>query len=220
MWFKTEKAYDRSIVLEAADKARAKGKPKKAIVQYRRVLEANPHDHVIHGKIAPLLAETKQLREAWLSFVAAGEGYVRNGFIDQAISMYRQAARYFPREVEVWEAIARLQVDRERPADAVKALLEGRRHLRNRQGRLEAIRLLRKACEIEPGHFEATYELARLLAKAGDKEEARRLLNGLAERVWGRNLRRVCGALFRMSPNPATAWRWLCAAIAQLFGSK
>ncbi|MFQ5657610.1 MAG: tetratricopeptide repeat protein [Candidatus Methylomirabilales bacterium] len=220
MWFKTEKSYNRSVVLEAADRARAKGKSKKAIVQYRRVLEANPHDHVIHGKIAPLLAETKQLRDAWLSFVAAGEGYVRNGFVDQAISMYRQAARYFPREVEVWEAIARLQVDRERQADAVKALLEARRHFRGRHGRLEAIRLLHKACEIEPGNFEVTYELARLLGKTGDKEQARRMLNGLADEVRGRNLRSVRGALFRMSPNPVTAWQWLWAAIAQIFGSR
>ncbi len=181
------------------------------------MLEVSPDDHIIHGKVAPLLAERKQLSEARSSFVAAGEGYLRSGFIDQAISIYRQAARYLPREIEVWETIARLQVDRERRADAVNALLEGRRYFRRRRLRLQAIRLLRQACEIEPWHFEATFDLARLLAKAGEKRQAEQLLNELAERVRGRNLRRIRGALFRISPSPAAAWRWLRAAITYLF---
>ncbi len=214
MLFTREKSYDRFDILAAAEKARSKGRLRKAIVEYRKVLEIDPDDHVIHGKVAPLLAERKRLDEAWSSFVAAGEGYHRNGYINQAVSIYIQAARYLPRKLEVWETIARLQEERELPADGVKALLSGCHYFRRRDQRPEAIHLLRLACKIQPWHFEATYILAKVLAKGGDKGEALQLLHGLAERVQGRNLRRARAALFRMSPSLGAAWRWLRAAIA------
>lgn len=214
MLFAREKSYDRFDILAAAEKARSKGRLRKAIVEYRKVLEIDPDDHVIHGKVAPLLAECKRLDEAWLSFVAAGEGYHRNGYINQAVSIYVQAARHLPRKLEVWETIARLQEERELPADGVKALLSGCRYFRRRDQRPEAIHLLRLACKIQPWHFKATFILAKVLAKGGEKEEALQLLHGLAERVQGRNLRCARAALFRMSPSLGAAWRWLRAAIA------
>ena len=214
MWFKRHKSYDRFAILAAAEKARAKGKVRKAIAEYRKVLEVDPSDYETHGKLAPLLAERTQLAGAWKSFVAAGEGYTRDMHEDKALSIYMQAARYLPHQLEVWKSIARLQVGRGRPPDAVKALLDGSRHFRRRNHRPEAIRLLRLACEIEPRHFEATYALARLLLKAGEKREAQWHLEGLAERAKGRNRRRACATLFRMSPSFVGAWRWVRAAIA------
>jgi tetratricopeptide (TPR) repeat protein len=213
-WFRRQKSYDRFALLAAAEKARAKGKVRKAIAEYRKVLEVDPSDYETHGKLAPLLAERRQLAGAWKSFVAAGEGYTRDMHEDKALSIYMQAARYLPYQLEVWKSIARLQVGRGRPPDAVKALLDGSRHFRRRNHRPEAIRLLRLACEIEPWHFEATYALARLLAKVGERREAWQLLEGLAERMKGRNRRRACATLFRMSPSVVGAWRWVRAAIA------
>jgi tetratricopeptide (TPR) repeat protein len=213
-WFRRPKSYDRFALLAAAEKARAKGKVRKAIAEYRKVLEVDPSDYETHGKLAPLLAERRQLAGAWKSFVAAGEGYTRDMHEDKALSIYMQAARYLPRQLEVWKSIARLQVGRGRAPDAVKALLDGSRHFRRRNDRPEAIRLLRLACEIEPWHFEATYVLARLLLKAGERREAWQLLEGLAERAKGRNRRRACATLFRMSPSAVGAWRWVRAAIA------
>jgi tetratricopeptide (TPR) repeat protein len=213
-WFKREKSYDRFAILAAAEKARTKGRVRKAIAEYRKVLEIDRGDFEIHGKIAPLLAERKQLAGAWTSFVTAAEGYLREGHGDKALSMYTQAARYLPRQIEVWESIARLQVGRGRPPDAVKALITGSRYFRRKQDRPQAIRLLRRAFETEPWHFEATHILARLLITVGDRREALQLLEGLAERSQGRNLRRACATLFRMAPSLGAAWRWLKAAVS------
>src|SRR3972149_6515541 len=117
------------------------------------VLEVDPTDYETHGKLAPLLAERRQLAGAWKSFVAAGEGYTRDMHEDKALSIYMQAARYLPRQLEVWKSIARLQVGRGRPPDAVKALLDGSRHFRRRNDRSQAIRLLRLAGGSGPGDF-------------------------------------------------------------------
>lgn len=209
MWFKRHKPYSRTEILEAAGKAQAKGKTKKAIAEYMKVLEANPDDHVVHGKVAPLLARTKQFSRSWSSFMAAGQGYELGGFGDKALSVYTHAARCMPLQVEAWESVTRLQLSRGLREDAVNTLLKGHRHFRGRRLREKAIRLLRRACEVIPRHFEVTFELARLLAKTGEKDEALRLLRGLAEREEGANLRRIRGAILRLSPTPASAWLWL-----------
>jgi tetratricopeptide (TPR) repeat protein len=93
MCFKFRRSYSRSEILEAAGKALARGKHKKAIAWYQKLLKADPADHVTHGKIAPVLAETRQFSESWSSFKASGEGYIRMGFVDKALSMYIQATR-------------------------------------------------------------------------------------------------------------------------------
>ncbi len=212
MLFTRHKSYDRFAILADAENARAKGRARKAIAEYRKILKIDPTDHEIHGKIAPLLAKRRQRREAWSSFVAAGDGYIRDGYEDKALAVYMQAARYMPRQIEVWENIAKLQVERERRPDAIKALLEGSLHFRSRKLRTQGLRLLRRAVEIEPGHFEASFQLAKGLAKAGEKKEAQWLLEGLGNWARGRSRRRVRTRLFWMSPTPAAALRWLVAA--------
>lgn len=209
MWFKRRESYSRSEILEAAGEAQAKGKTKKAIAGYLKVLEANPDDHIVHGKVAPLLARTKQFSESWSSFKAAGEGYDLVGFGDKALSIYIQATRCLPLEVEAWETVTNVQLSRGLKADTLNTLLKGHRNFRRRDLRDKAIYLLRKAWEITPWHFEVTFELARLLAKTGKKEEALKLLYGLAQREKKHNLRRIRGAILKISPTPGSAWRWL-----------
>jgi tetratricopeptide (TPR) repeat protein len=213
MWFKFRKPYSRSEILEAAGKALAKGKRKKGIAWYQKLLKADPEDHVVHGKIAPLLAETRQFPESWSSFKASAEGYLCKGFDDKALSIYIQATRYIPREIEAWEAVTRLQVNRRLRADAVKTLINGHRHFRHRKRRQKAIRLLCVAKQLDQWNVEVTVTLARLLAKAGEKRRALQLLAELAEREQGCERRRICGALVRISPTPASVGQWLRAAL-------
>ncbi len=206
------KPYDRTETLAAADRARAQRRVKKAIAGYRKVLEQDPGDLAVHGKIAPLLAERGERGEAMASFQLAAEGHLRAGFADRALSVYVQAVGFFPDAPPLWDEIARLHLVRGRRADAVNALVGGASRLgsRSRDG---GIGLIRKALELEPYHLDATLALARLLSAAGRRALARDALEDLAGRVRGKALRRVRGALFRLAPTPASAWRWLRAAL-------
>jgi len=207
------RTYDRADSLARASKALGRGRRKQAIAEYRRVLEQEPGNPVILAKLAALLAETRQLAEAGEKWNAAGKGYENQGFPEKALAVYTQATTYLPRSLELWETISGLNLARSRRADALAALLEGRRHFRRRKQRPLAIRLLRGAVRIEPWHLEATLDLARLLAKSGGRAEADRLYQGLCERKRDKHLRRVRGAMFRRSPNPAALWRWLRAVL-------
>ena len=208
-----KKTSSRSDILEAAGRAQAKGRRKRAITEYQKLLKENGEDYIVHGKVAPLLAECRRHEEAWASFRASGEGYLKDGFEDKAKSVYIQATRFLPYEINGWKRVVKLHIDRGHRADALKTLREGRRRFSRRSHRKEAIVLLRIAWKLTPWHFDVTFDLARLLAKSGDHDNAMRFLLGLAERENGYNLRRVRGAILKMAPGPHTAWLWLRASL-------
>jgi tetratricopeptide (TPR) repeat protein len=211
--FRSQSAYDRSRILDAASRARAKKKRARAIDLYRWVLAVEPKNGEMHAKLAPLLAETGQHFDAWCSFKAVARAHLREGHADKALAVYREAALYLPREAQAWQAVARLQHKLGSSGDALETLLEGSRHFRTRWLRPQAIHLLRRAREIEPWNFDVVLEMARLLASTGQGHEARILLDGLAERSGEERLRRVRAAQFRLAPGLGTAWRWLRSAL-------
>ena len=124
-WFGRRQSYDRTRLLRKADRARKQGRRKKAIKLYRDVLVVEPNDTHVHRKIAPLLAQTKQRKDAWRSYQRAAEQLQSQGFVDQAIGVLRDAARHLADEPNLWHTLSRLELERHRPADAVNALLEG-----------------------------------------------------------------------------------------------
>jgi tetratricopeptide (TPR) repeat protein len=205
--------YDRAKIMARAMKAEARGRHRKAISEYRKVIAQEPENFGVLAKLALLLARNRQREEALQKFAVCAEHYAKQGFDDKALAVYRQAVHCVPRHAELWVQIARLQVKRGYTADAIQDLRQGRRHLRARKLRPQAIQLLREVLKIEPWHFEATLDLARLVRKDGARAEARRLCEGLCERKRGRQRRKACAALFRLAPGPATAWRWLCSLL-------
>jgi tetratricopeptide (TPR) repeat protein len=214
-WLGRRKRYDRSRILARAARARKNRRPKKALALYQQVLEREPRDAEIQRKVAALLAETKQYSEAWTGYRRAVEGIVRRGFLDRAIGTLREASRYLPREIEVWQSLADLELKRDRPVDAHRALLEGRKNFRSTRHRREALLLLIRARKLAPTDFETNYDLAGLFARSGAPARAQSLLEGLVPRSTGRRLRRVRSRQFGISPSPASAWRWLRAVFGR-----
>lgn len=208
MFFSRSKSYDRELCLEAAAKAMARGRINKAISEYMKVLEVDPEDNAVHMKLAPLLARRKKFDDAWDSFKIAANGYSSAGFSQKALGVYAQAARLMPKNPEVWEAMSYIYVLQGKKADAVRTFVRGHRHFRKKPLRDVAIKFLRKAFALEPWNYEVTFELARLVKKT-DIVEALGLLEGLADRVKGRNLVRVRSEMFFMRPGFSMAWKWI-----------
>jgi tetratricopeptide (TPR) repeat protein len=208
-WFDRSQPYDRSRILEAATRARARKQRRLAIALYRQVLAVERHDAELHARMAPLLAETGQYFDAWLSFRTAARACLREGRGERALAVYREAARRLPREIQVWQSIARLEFKLDRHRDAVDTLIEGAAQFRGRWQWPQGIELLRRAHSVAPWDFEAVFELARLLAKTDQRAEARRFLEGLEVRTSGARARRVYAAQFWLDGDVRHAWRWL-----------
>lgn len=209
-WAKT---YDRSKTLAAAEKARSRGRVRKAVRCYLKVLEHAPDDHVVRSKVAPLLARARRWDESRQNFDKAANGYLDAGFVPKAIAVWTVAAQTFPEQVDYWERIANEQVKRGKRQDAVLALLQGRSMLNRKRHRPLAVLLLRQVLELEPGHLDATLDLADLLRRDGLRDEAKRLLAGLLVRIGKvRSLRRrVRFAQFRLEPSLRAALDWAFA---------
>jgi len=208
-FLRRKSGFDRNRILAEASRARARHRRHKAIKLYRWVLAVEPRNAELHARLAPLLAETGQEFDAWVSYQAAAGAWARQGHLDKAIGVYREAARLLPREVRIWHSIARLQGKSGREAEALETLLEGSRQFKARWARPQAIFLLRRAREIDAWHVESVLELARLLASTEQRREAALLLGGLARRCRGVELRRVRRIQFRIEPSLAALWRWL-----------
>jgi tetratricopeptide (TPR) repeat protein len=203
------KRFDRTETVIAADRARTRGRRKKAIALYREVLAAKPDDATVHGKVAPLLAAAGDRVQALASFRSAISTHLATGFTDRALAVLSQATEAYPDEEPLWEDIARIQVARGRCADAVAALSRGGARLVAMKRYGAAERILRRAGQLEPWHPETTLALARALAGGGRRADAVRLLEGLAARSAGRPKAASRRLALRLAPGARTFWRWL-----------
>lgn len=204
----------RTELLDKAARAAGRGRRRKAIELYRKALEERAGDHVTRGKLAPLLAAQKDWDGAWNQYQIAAQAYLKDGFPDKAISLYKQAAGHFPKRTLIWERIVDLQVGSGRRADAMETLSRARRHFRGRAGREGALRLCRKALTVDPSDFATALDLGRLLLRSGLRHDGLAHLEGLARCVRGAELRRVRSLLLRQEPSPRRAWQWLRAVVS------
>jgi hypothetical protein len=108
-----------------------------------------------------------------------------------------------PRDLELVNLLADRHAARGRTAEAVKALLEARARRRDRPA---AIALLQRALVLQPGHVDATLDLAKVLAPRG----ARRPRPAPCSRRWyegasGRKLRAPAGGAAQRRALPCRA---------------
>ena len=214
-WFGGNKSYDRVRILDDARRAVRRGAHAKAVVLYESVHAHEPDNTDLLRRLAIERARAGQRDEALRDCRSAASSLAKQGFVAQAIGSYRELAAHIPDEVTIWQALAELELERKRETDAVEVLVEGQQRFRSRRRRTDGIALLRRARQIDPTHFEANFQLAGLVARSGARRPALRILEALTPNArTRRQKRRLRGRLFRLSPTPAAAWRWLVA----LFG--
>jgi tetratricopeptide (TPR) repeat protein len=208
-WPWKKRAFVRREVVAAADLARARGRRGRAVAGYRRALEADPNDLVVHAKIAPLLAAGGEREAALKSFRCAADGQAQAGFHERALALFIHASEHYPDDEALWPEIARLHLQRGRRAEAVAALTSGGWRLTLARRFDVAERVLRLAVQLDPEDADTQVILARTLARAGRRAEALRLLEGLVDRERGRRRLAVRGVMFRVAPTPARLWAWV-----------
>jgi tetratricopeptide (TPR) repeat protein len=204
------RSYDRARILAGAERARRRGRARKAIALYQRVLDQEPENPGLYRKVAPLLVRRREPEEAWRHYRVAAELLVAKGFEAQASGVLREAAENLPERVEVWIELAERICVRERPIDARLVLIEGRRHFRGRRKRADAIALLRRAYVLDPNDVPIGLDLAGQLRRQGDRAQAQRLLVRLADAHPGRS-RRLRFEIFRLARDRASLLAWLRA---------
>lgn len=211
-FWNSKKPYDRTRILDAAEKARSRGRNRKAIAEYRKILAVDANDPQVNARIAPLLAKEHQREAGLKAFETGAEAFINKGFADKGLAVYMQAVAVFPGEEKLWTRVAQLTAERGRKADAVNALIKGAESLsRDKAQRPRALGLLDRALKMEPFHVNATLRQAELLAKEGRKQEGLEKLERLTQHTGGPSLKKIRAAQFKLAPGFGTFWRWFRA---------
>jgi Tfp pilus assembly protein PilF len=201
----------RSEIVAAADRARARGRVRKAVAGYRKALESDPSDPSLNVKLAPLLARLGDAEGGARCYRAAARKHLDAGFTDRAAAVNLAATGVFPLDAGFRIELSRLNVMRGRRLDAVQTLLDGGRAQARARQPDAAASLLGKALEIEPWHLDTCLALVPVLARSGGSDGARKLVDGLLQRYRGPARKRIRWSAFRAWPGIGTFWRWLRA---------
>ncbi len=207
--------YDRTELLSQAARARARGRRKKAVSLYRRVLENEPENDVLHKRVAQLLAQSRRMEEALEHYRKAADGLVRRGFQDHAIAVYRESLHFEPRVTWVWTRVATLEAERGYVGDAVETLRSGARCFRSRKERPQAIALLEHAHRLDPGAVDAALDLAHHHARDRRHAYAHAILEDVVPHARGRGLRRLRARQFCLRPTPLALGRWVLSWLSR-----
>ena len=215
--FSGKQPYDRGRILQAAAHAQQKKRRRKAIALYRQVLAVGPGNAELHTRLATLLAHKRERFDAWMSYRRAAQAQLQEGNVQDALTALREAVRLLPDGLDAWLQLGRVERKEGQARHAQQTLLRGAQQFR--RDRPRAIHLLRRAREIEPWDFPTVSQLARLLARTRQRDEALLLLDQLSSRVQGVELRRVRGIQWRILPSLAHSWLWMRAAMGDGSGA-
>jgi hypothetical protein len=182
---------------------------------YQQVLDVEPDNADLHVKVAPLLMQSGDERGAWESYTFAARAYLRVGYDQKALAVFRLAARHFPRSVTIWEDIATIHETRGRRRDAVNALFEGAAQFRSDTVIETGIRLMLRAFNLEPYQPDVTLRFAEMLVQSGRVPQARSMLSDLRKRADRPLLLRISWTELKLFPAWNTLTAWLRQAFAE-----
>ena len=202
--------YDRTEVLRKAEGFRSRGRVRRAIREYEKVLAVDPQDIEVHTKVAQLYIRAGRRDQAKASLTRVIEWNESQGFLDKAIAMLRVAHGVDRRDLDVYLHLAELYLGKGVEGDALRLLEGARRAFRCKRFRKEAIAVEEKILSVAPDNFRAQVSLVRLLWRAGRTYEA-------VDRLWQmeshwalvkneKYWRKTRWLLCRHAPSLATGW--------------
>jgi tetratricopeptide (TPR) repeat protein len=173
-------AINRDKVLEAAQKFVEKKKYDKAVIELRKLVEADPNDARTLLKIGDLQAKQGLHADAIGTYESVGKLYSHQGFALKAIAVYKQIREIIAKHVPQLEEryghiapkLAELYQQLGLTSDALAALDEVATRLQRQQRDDEAIEVFRKIVELDPTNPLPHLRLAEALSRVKDSEGA------------------------------------------------
>lgn len=211
--FGSTDSYDRSAILRKAEQHRSRGRVKKAIREYEKVLAVDPQDTEVHTKITPLYIRAGRKDQAKASLRRVIAWYETQGFAEKAMAMLRLALTLDRRDLAAHLHLADLYLGKALTGDALTLLEGARRTFRRKRFLSEAIAVEGKILSFAPDDFRAQVSLVRLLRRAGRGREAASRLWQM-ESQWAlrrnkRHWRMTRWLLCRHAPSLSTSWGYL-----------
>jgi len=203
-------SYDRGEILRIAEKHRSRGRIRKAIREYEKILSVDRRDIDVHMKVAPLYIRVGRKEQAKDSLRQVISWYEKLGFNEKAIAMLRLTLTVDRRNLRAYLHLAALYLGKDHAGDARNVLDAARKAFRGKRYRKEALAVEEKILSLAPDDFPTQVSLVRLLWKTGKRQEMLDRLQRMEEQ-WARrgnkkNWRKTRLLLCRYSPSLSTGW--------------
>ncbi len=172
---------DRARVLEAAERHVKAGKLKEAVVEFEKLVDADPHDIGTLNIVADLHVQLEQTDEAAKSYVRLAEEYERRGLVSQALAFTKKVHKIKPDLREQALKLAEMLGQQGFLAESKSVSIGvARRHLEAGEA-AEAIAIYEKIVRADREDLEVRKALANLYREKGFLDPAFQQLAEIAE---------------------------------------
>jgi tetratricopeptide (TPR) repeat protein len=179
-------SYNKSRIVETAQKLLNQGKVAQAIAEYQNILKHEPRDQVTLMTIGELYIRQGETFQAIDYFERLAQIFVGDGFLTKAIAVYKRIAKLAPEEIRPLEKLADLYVQQGVMSEARPLFLQlAEIHLKNHR-QPEAVSLLKKLLLAEPDNLRIQIRLADLYQAMGQTREAIEAYVSAAQRALAR----------------------------------
>jgi tetratricopeptide (TPR) repeat protein len=174
-WF-SRVAVDKQKALDSAQKFLQKGQIDKAILEYRKVCEADPEDMRSLQKLGDLYARQGSRQEAVATYMKLAEQLTARGFANRAVSIYKQVLQLNPLLVPVYVKLSELFMELGLSKDARIFNQRAIEILQKTGNQDDLLALLRRVVEGDPEDAISRINLAETYLRVGDTADAIREL--------------------------------------------
>lgn len=177
--------FNKTKVLNSAEKFVQQGKLQNAIAEYEKVIKEDPKDLTVLNAIGDLYHRVGQNDKAAEYFKKVGDQYAHNGFTVKAIAVYKKLTRVAT-STDAAIKLAELYTQQGLFNDARTHYMQVADQLLKAADNEQAARVFQKILELDPENTTTQSKLADLYIKLGKKEEARNIYYSAAESLYAR----------------------------------
>lgn len=176
-------AFNKTKIVETAQKYLNQGKIPQAIEQYQQLLQREPEDQVTLMTIGDLYVRAHDIRQALDYFERLAQLFANDGFTSKSIAIYKKIAKLAPDEIGPLERLAELYVQQGVMSEARPIYLQlAEAHLKANRTSL-AVEVLKKLLELSPDNLRVQVRLAELYENIGQPRAAAEAFTGAAQRM-------------------------------------
>lgn len=162
-------AEDKAVLIKTAYSYYQRGDWDRAIEEYHKLADLDPKDLNVHNMLADIYSKKGDVPDALQQYDLVAQGFDEKNQIDKVLQVYKRMLKLVPGDPALSSAVQSL----------VEKYLVRARELEETQPSKSA-EIYRSILRAEPNRIDATFQLARLLMKSGQKYEAIESLMNLA----------------------------------------
>jgi pilus assembly protein FimV len=163
---------DRTKVLEAAQKHLAKGAFDKAIIEFQKLVKADPGDVRTWLKIGDLYAKKGATKEAVDTYSRVADQYAAQGFFEKVVAVRKQIFKLDPSRLDVQLKLAEAYENLQLISDALTTYEQVAGQYARAGNIDKALSTLAKMVALDPDNIPVRIKYAEALSKANRTKEA------------------------------------------------